>query len=631
MGSCGGGATLLLSAIVLFCSQYASAKRPIFDYKCSSKCLDKDEWDPICVDDGRSSDTGSIFPNECALKCASGTDKKAPYYLCSSSVGCSSLAGALERCKGLWEADEDPSSPLPTTADDCACALVPNVPEKLGALAGASFFLYKRRVAAKRFGGPADGTKPGPGPAPPPDELVTASRAAGHGWGTHWSAALPLGPAASAAPAMPATHVTAATGVAAASGGAAPALAFAANAAQTEEQGALAAADGKASEEQDPLASKASSAATPPVSEGRLPAEAMTASSAATVGSSQAPQAAALQAASELLSQDVLLSYIAAQKSLQPAAAAPLRHAVPAVWMPTPQLMAALCFQAPLQVYLAQWHETPVACKVLIDKEVLAAAGPAKALGLPSDLLAQLDGEASLLASLRHPNCVSFIGVCTSPPCIITEYCGRGSLTGVLMQAREDADLARELTWQRRLSMALNAALGMLYLHTRSPPIIHRDLKSPNLLVEDSWRVKVGPNQPALRSGALNLALWCGECSLLVAMNPRWLASEVMKGERATKAADVYAFAVVLWELLTWELTWATQGPWQLVNLLMSGGRLEIPPWERLPGADTATFAGLDAYVSLIKRCWAQDAVARRSFEEIIPELRAMLEMARRS
>lgn len=48
------------------------------------------------------------------------------------------------------------------------------------------------------------------------------------------------------------------------------------------------------------------------------------------------------------------------------------------------------------------------------------------------------------------------------------------------------------LTWTRRLLMALDAARGMLYLHSHKPTILHRDLKSPNLFVNNALHVKVG-------------------------------------------------------------------------------------------------------------------------------------------
>ena len=50
---------------------------------------------------------------------------------------------------------------------------------------------------------------------------------------------------------------------------------------------------------------------------------------------------------------------------------------------------------------------------------------------------------------------------------------------------------AKPLSWPRLLSMAGDAAKGMLYLHSRSPPVFHRDLKSANLLVDVNWHVKV--------------------------------------------------------------------------------------------------------------------------------------------
>ena len=50
---------------------------------------------------------------------------------------------------------------------------------------------------------------------------------------------------------------------------------------------------------------------------------------------------------------------------------------------------------------------------------------------------------------------------------------------------------AADLGWGRRLALALEAAKGMLYLHSRSPPVLHRDLKSANLLVDKDWHARL--------------------------------------------------------------------------------------------------------------------------------------------
>jgi serine/threonine protein kinase len=84
--------------------------------------------------------------------------------------------------------------------------------------------------------------------------------------------------------------------------------------------------------------------------------------------------------------------------------------------------------------------------------------------------------------------------------------------------------LARQLTWERLLGIALDAARGMLYLHTRQPPIAHRDLKSANLLVNADWQVKVADFNLS-RSIDVNTT-----ASTVVMTNPRWLAPEVVAG-----------------------------------------------------------------------------------------------------
>ena len=66
--------------------------------------------------------------------------------------------------------------------------------------------------------------------------------------------------------------------------------------------------------------------------------------------------------------------------------------------------------------------------------------------------------QISIMASLRHPNVVMFMGMCLEPPCIVTEFCARGSLFDVLRKARTSPAFAQQLDWSRRLSMALDAA-----------------------------------------------------------------------------------------------------------------------------------------------------------------------------
>lgn len=82
-----------------------------------------------------------------------------------------------------------------------------------------------------------------------------------------------------------------------------------------------------------------------------------------------------------------------------------------------------------------------------------------------------------------------------------------------------------------------------------------------------------------------------------------------------------------MWEVLTWELPWGTQNPWQVVTIVMDGGRLEVPAAEALPGGG-GSFEGLDAYVALIRKCWAQNPLDRPTFSEVIAQLRDLLSLA---
>jgi len=275
------------------------------------------------------------------------------------------------------------------------------------------------------------------------------------------------------------------------------------------------------------------------------------------------------------------------------------------------------------RVYLAKWHETYVAAKVLLDNSLtVSQADAAAAVSLSNPLLGKLQQEAGLMASLRHPNVVQFLGVCTFPPCIVTEYCDRGSLTDVLKKAKADPTVAKEVTWPRRLTMAVDAAQGMLFLHNHRPQVLHRDLKSPNLLVDNAWKVKITDFNLSKIIEEVEGQL---QTSNGGASNPRWLSPALLEGAPATTADDVFAFGVVMWEILVWDIPWLITTPWNIMRAVTGGERLEIPDKKDLPGPDTKEFKGLDGYVALMERCWAQDPAARPNFSEVIIELRKLM------
>lgn len=108
--------------------------------------------------------------------------------------------------------------------------------------------------------------------------------------------------------------------------------------------------------------------------------------------------------------------------------------------------------------------------------------------------LVEFQREAEFMRTIRHPNIVLFLGAGVMEPTdvkesrvpfLVVEYMSRGTLRSVLR------DKTCHIDHQQRLRMALDVAKGMRFLHGLTPPRIHRDLKSANLLVSEHFVVKV--------------------------------------------------------------------------------------------------------------------------------------------
>ncbi|CAM9846383.1 unnamed protein product, partial [Discosporangium mesarthrocarpum] len=190
---------------------------------------------------------------------------------------------------------------------------------------------------------------------------------------------------------------------------------------------------------------------------------------------------------------------------------------------------------------------------------------------LDDDTWVDFLAEVEMLAGLRHPNICLFMGACITPPnrAIITEMVSRGSLWDALRDNHMPEDIigagiaglhsGTDITdtmrprhrapigcwpWWLIMRVAEGTACGMNYLHRHQPPILHRDLKSANLLLDDSYTVKICDFGLARLKAFSNSMT--GNCGTV-----QWMAPEVLSYDKYTETADVYSFGIVCWELLS--------------------------------------------------------------------------------
>ncbi|XP_045814763.1 probable serine/threonine-protein kinase DDB_G0271682 isoform X2 [Trifolium pratense] len=245
-------------------------------------------------------------------------------------------------------------------------------------------------------------------------------------------------------------------------------------------------------------------------------------------------------------------------------------------------------------VYHGIWNASDVAVKVYF------------ANGYTEETLQDYKKEVDIMKRLRHPNVLLFMGAIYSQKkhAIVTELLPRGSLFRTLHKNNQTFDI------RRHLRMALDVARGMNYLHHRNPPIVHRDLKSSNLLVDKNWNVKVGDFGLSKLKDATLLTTKSGRGT------PQWMAPEVLRSEPSNEKSDVFSYGVVLWEIMTQSIPWKDLNSLQVVGIVgFMDRRLDLPE-------------GLDPHVaSIINDCWQSDPEQRPSFEELIQ--RMMLAISR--
>ncbi|KAI3691761.1 hypothetical protein L6452_31563 [Arctium lappa] len=245
------------------------------------------------------------------------------------------------------------------------------------------------------------------------------------------------------------------------------------------------------------------------------------------------------------------------------------------------------------RVYRGIWNGSDVAVKVYFGNQYSEKA------------LQDYNKEIDIMKRLRHPNVLLFMGsVCSQDKlAMVTELLPRGSLFNVLHNSGHSLDI------RRRLRMAADVARGMNYLHHRNPPIVHRDLKSSNLLVDKNWSVKVGDFGLSKLKHATFLTARSGRGT------PQWMAPEVLRNEPSNEKSDVFSFGIILWELVTQSVPWNNMNPLQVVGVVgFMDRRLDLPE-------------DIDPDLSsIIQDCWQSNPAPRPSFENIMQRLLGLIQ-----
>ncbi|CAK8563133.1 unnamed protein product [Lathyrus sativus] len=223
--------------------------------------------------------------------------------------------------------------------------------------------------------------------------------------------------------------------------------------------------------------------------------------------------------------------------------------------------------------------------------------------------------ELEILGSIKHINLVNLRGYCRLPSSrlLIYDYLALGSLDDLLHENIE----RQPLNWNDRLKITLGSARGLAYLHHEcSPKIVHRDIKSSNILLNENM-------EPHISDFGLAKLLVDEDAHVttVVAGTFGYLAPEYLQSGRATEKSDVYSFGVLLLELVTGKRptdpSFVKRGlnvvGW--MNTLLKENRLEDVVDRRCTDADAET---LEVILELAARCTDSNADDRPSMNQVL-------------
>jgi hypothetical protein len=214
--------------------------------------------------------------------------------------------------------------------------------------------------------------------------------------------------------------------------------------------------------------------------------------------------------------------------------------------------------------------------------------------------------ETALNVQLSHPNVVRFFGLCVVPPSIslIFEFCEYGGLDVAL---RASVEGSSSWSLSTKLKAWLDACKAVAYLHSFSPPLLHRDIKTDNYLIGQDYLLKLAD------FGEANLLRPRSDGTMTIAGTVDYMAPEMIIGGKTARygtAVDVYSLMITLWQILVPDRSpWGTKSHLEVYQSVANGERPPLLPTIPRGCAD------------ILAAGWTPNPADRVSVDEIIPKV----------
>ncbi|XP_036235099.1 receptor-interacting serine/threonine-protein kinase 2 [Molothrus ater] len=229
--------------------------------------------------------------------------------------------------------------------------------------------------------------------------------------------------------------------------------------------------------------------------------------------------------------------------------------------------------------------------------------------------------EAEILHKARFSYILPILGICNEPEFlgIVTEYMTNGSLNQLL----HGKDVYPDIPWCLRFRILYEIALGVNYLHNMNPPLLHHDLKTQNILLDDEFHIKIADFGMS-KWRIISMSQSRSESSLPEGGTIVYMPPEDYNPSQKTRASvkhDIYSYAVIIWEVMSRKQPFEEViNPLQIMYSVSQGQRLDLSE-----GSLSMDIPHRGLIIRLMESGWAQNPDERPSFLKCLIDLEPVL------